>query len=406
MDAAVLVAGSGPAALAAAVACARRGLQVTVLGGEDRPWIPNYGGWVEELAGVGLADDLGPVWPDAQVVFDDSGPVSTRRAYARVHKERLRARLLSECATLGVEVLWQQAVAVDHAPRHSTVTDDDGRAHTAQIVVDATGHRSVFVRRSGEPTLFQAAVGRWGKPTPNPWPVDRMVFMDLRQGPWIDKLGTAVPTFLYAMPLGPERVFVEETSLVRGPAVPFAILRARLDERLGADGISGVWDDEEELCLFPMDNPVPDLHQRVVGFGAAASMVHPASGYQLARAFGTAPRLADALATSLTSGAAPAAVARSGWQAIWSREDLVRHELHLLGTRVVAGLDADDTRRFFETFFAMPEFTWTRYLAATPRVRDVMGAMMSMWWQGDRHTRLTLTRSGLGLGAVFHRALS
>ncbi len=405
MGGAVLVAGSGPAALAAAVACARRGLEVTVLGGQDRPWIPNYGGWVDELSGVGLGNDLGPVWPEAQVVFDDEGPVSTRRAYARVNKERLRARLLAECATFGVGVVWQQAVAVDHAPRHSTVTDGVGRAHAAQVVVDATGHQPIFVRRSGEPTLFQAAVGRWGAPTPNPWPVDRMLFMDLRQGPWTDALGTTVPTFLYAMPLGPDRVFVEETSLVRGPAVSFDILRARLDQRLAGEGITCVWDEHEERCLFPMDNPVPDLAQRVVGFGAAASMVHPASGYQLARAFGAAPGLAEALASALAAGSPPDRAARAGWAAIWSREDLVRHQLHLLGTRVVAGLDADDTRRFFETFFAMPVTTWTRYLAATPRVRDVMGAMVAMWWQGDPATRLTLMRSGLGLGSVLHHAL-
>jgi hypothetical protein len=37
-----------------------------------------------------------------------------------------------------------------------------------------------------------------------------------------------VPSFLYAMPLGGNRVFLEETCLVAKPALPFAVLKRRL----------------------------------------------------------------------------------------------------------------------------------------------------------------------------------
>lgn len=37
-----------------------------------------------------------------------------------------------------------------------------------------------------------------------------------------------IPSFLYAMPLGGNRVFLEETCLVAKPALPFATLKRRL----------------------------------------------------------------------------------------------------------------------------------------------------------------------------------
>ena len=49
-----------------------------------------------------------------------------------------------------------------------------------------------------------------------------------------------VPSFLYGMPLQPGRVFLEETCLVTKPALPFAVLKRRLERRLKAMGIK-VW---------------------------------------------------------------------------------------------------------------------------------------------------------------------
>ena len=51
-----------------------------------------------------------------------------------------------------------------------------------------------------------------------------------------------VPSFLYAMPMqggaqGGMRVFLEETCLVAKPALPFAVLKRRLERRLRASGI-------------------------------------------------------------------------------------------------------------------------------------------------------------------------
>lgn len=46
-----------------------------------------------------------------------------------------------------------------------------------------------------------------------------------------------LPTFLYAMPFSPTTVFLEETSLVAKPAVPFPELKRRLERRMEHLGI-------------------------------------------------------------------------------------------------------------------------------------------------------------------------
>lgn len=402
----VLVVGGGPAALAAAVGCAERGLSVTVLAGEDRPWSANYGAWADELERLGYGGWLGPVWQDALVVLDDATTIAVGRRYGRVARRRLRGGMLDRCEALGVRVVWSSARDLRHDATGSTVSDDVGTAWRASIVVDASGHRPAFVRRAGEATLFQAAVGVFARPEPNPFDPERMVFMDLRCDhlPASDPLGPATPTFLYVMPLSPQRAFVEETSLVRGPAVPFPLLRERLRARMAHRGITLTEPEGTELCLFPMDTPLPDLDQRVVGFGAAASMVHPASGYQLGRAFATADDLGRAIADGLAARRGPDAVARDAWRAIWTEEDLLRRELHLFGTRVVAELGAQDVRSFFETFFAMPRDTWSGYLAGRGDVASVVRAMGSMMVHGGFRTRWTLLRSGTRLPGVLLKA--
>lgn len=76
-----------------------------------------------------------------------------------------------------------------------------------------------------------------------------MLFMDFRRhhtGLWQDVQGrvgagnhpnagdglwgtnSEIPSFLYAMPLGGKKVFLEETCLVAKPALPFNVLKRRL----------------------------------------------------------------------------------------------------------------------------------------------------------------------------------
>lgn len=69
------------------------------------------------------------------------------------------------------------------------------------------------------------------------------------QGLWGSE--AEVPSFLYAMPMnGGRRVFLEETCLVAKPALPFAVLKRRLERRLEAAGVK-VRPPSVEICRDP-----------------------------------------------------------------------------------------------------------------------------------------------------------
>ena len=56
---------------------------------------------------------------------------------------------------------------------------------------------------------------------------------------------------------------------------------------------------EEEWSYIPVGGPLPIAHQTVTAFGAAANLVHPATGYSIARSLREAPGMADAVAAIL-----------------------------------------------------------------------------------------------------------
>ena len=60
--------------------------------------------------------------------------------------------------------------------------------------------------------------------------------------------------------------------------------------------------EEEEFCAIPMGGCLPARPQRVVGVGGTAGMVHPSTGYMVARVLGAAPMVADAIVDQLSSG--------------------------------------------------------------------------------------------------------
>ena len=114
------------------------------------------------------------------------------------------------------------------------------------------------------------------------------------------------PTFLYAVPLGGDAVLLEETSLARRPGLPLARAappparpaRPPRHHRRHADA-------RVERVRFPVDRP-RHATPGVLGFGAAAPLVHPATGFSVADALRLAPVVADALAHAAALRAAHA----------------------------------------------------------------------------------------------------
>jgi lycopene cyclase-like protein len=227
----------------------------------------------------------------------------------------------------------------------------------------------------------QAAYGIVGRFSAPPVEPGQFVLMDYRSDHLSPEERQVPPTFLYAMDLGEGRFFVEETSLALAPPVPHTILQERLQRRLAHRGVRVVQVEHEEFCLFPMNLPLPDLQQPVLGFGGAASMVHPASGYMVGSLLRRAPAVAAAVAAQLRSDpqAGSTQLARAGWQALWPLALRRKHALYQFGLEKLMRFSEPQLRAHFATFFAMPAEQWYGFLANTASVPELLAAMLRLF---------------------------
>lgn len=446
MDTDVIVVGGGPAGRLAAAAIAEAGLEVALVARDVRAsWQNNYGIWLDELPDPALTAALERSWERPLVFLDDDEPLALGRAYGRFDNARFCAMLDAKVRRGGGRLIDGDVLEARHDARGSTVRMSGGRALSARVIVDATGHQARLVEAGAALDAGGAAQVAYGVVLQRaqlpalPLAASEMVLMDFR-----DRCGTpdarGQATFLYAMPLPGGRLFVEETSLVSRPPLPFALLAERLHARLedlgvaaegelgclvrqpplGTGGRGGERASPERLelgsagrppaagpaggerggverCWIPMGAPHPRLDQRVIGFGGAAAMVHPATGYMIGQAIAHAPRLAEAIASAARRRAPDAAaIARAGWRAIWPRERRRAWALYRVGMELLLDLDARETRQFFLAFFAAPRSRWSSFLSARAPTREILATMSAVLRSAPSSLRRKILARSMG----------
>jgi lycopene epsilon-cyclase len=77
---------------------------------------------------------------------------------------------------------------------------------------------------------------------------------------------------------------------------------------------------EEEWSYIPVGGPLPLACQPVTAFGAAANLVHPATGYSVSRSLREAPGLAKDIASILAQQFSVGVTAEAVWEALWPQE--------------------------------------------------------------------------------------
>ncbi|NJM58061.1 MAG: lycopene cyclase family protein [Synechococcales cyanobacterium RU_4_20] len=402
-----LVLGSGPAGLLIAAELCDRGLKVAGLAPEPptTAWPNTYGIWVDELEGLGLTDLLEHRWQNSVAYF---GPevLPLRREYGVFSKAKFQQALLDRART----TTWHRgkATGIEHRPQGSNLQLADGTHLDARVVIDTSGHIPILVKRPPKQNIaYQAAYGIVGRFSAPPVEPGQFVLMDYRAehlSP--EERRQQPPTFSYEMDFGEGIYFVEETSLAHAPAMAFEVLEKRLQRRLAARGIEVSEVQHVERCLFPMNVPLPDLTQAVVGFGGAASMVHPASGYMVGGLLRRGPGLATAIAQALQDPkASPQVVAQAGWQALWDRDRLRKHYLYLFGLEALMGFEETRLNHHFETFFTMPQAHWSQFLADTLSTPELIQAMLGMFGRAPNDVRWGLMRSVGRQGQLLGAAL-
>ncbi len=388
-----LVLGGGPSALAIAAALSQEELSVEVLSVNDptEPWPYTYGIWGEELDALGLGHLLGHRWVNTVSFFGEGDseptskanqPINHGRDYGLFDKHKLQMHWFNQCQKASVN--WNRGLAaeLDINDAHSTVTTSNGAKLKARLVIDATGYEPVFLKsQKNDPIAVQTCYGIVGKFNKPPVEEGQFVLMDYRCDHLSSKEKEEPPTFLYAMDMGKGQFFLEETSLGLAPPLTIEKLRSRLNKRLDHRGLEIISLEHEELGIFlPMNMPVPDLKQPILGFGGSAAMVHPASGYMVGGLIRRAPGLAKAIANSMKDkNATPATIALEGWANLWPIELRRKQALYQFGLEKLMRFTEPQLRDFFTSFFSLPSKEWYGFLTNTLSLNDLIKAMVRMF---------------------------
>ena len=382
----ILILGSGPAALCLASELAKQNLSIIGISTKSpcEKWENTYGIWASELEELGLESLLSHRWSKTVSFFgngkSEMGNISTKHDYdyGLINQEAFQNELLKKCK--GIKWLNETAKQIIDKNEISEVICFSGLKLQARLVIDASGHKSKFIKRPARDEVAQqSAYGIVGKFSSPPVKKNQFVLMDFRPDHLNAEEQLSSPSFLYAMDLGNETFFVEETSLASFPALSQEHLKKRLLRRLENKGIMVNEIYHEENCLFPMNLPLPFKNQFVLGFGGAASMVHPASGYMIGSLLRRAPLLAEKLSIFLKEpNLSSLELASKGWNVLWPYELTQRHKLYQYGLERLMSFDESRLRSFFSNFFRLSTKEWVGFLTNTlplPKLIYVMSKM-------------------------------
>ncbi|EXC00005.1 Lycopene beta cyclase [Morus notabilis] len=397
------VVGGGPAGLAVAQQVSDAGLSVCLIDPSPKViWPNNYGVWVDEFEAMDLLDCLDTTWSGAVVFIDEKSKKDLGRPYGRVNRKQLKSKVMQKCISNGVKFHQAKVIKVIHEEAKSLLICNDGVTIQATVVLDATGFSRCHVQYD-EPYNpgYQVAYGILAEVDEHPFDVDKMVFMDwrdshLNNNKEIKERNSRIPTFLYAMPFSSNRIFLEETSLVARPGLAMKDIQERMVARLRHLGINVKSIEEDEHCVIPMGGPLPVLPQRVVGIGGTAGMVHPSTGYMVARTLAAAPIVANSIVQYLGSNGSLSGHELSAevWKDLWPIQRRRQREFFCFGMDILLKLDLQGTRRFFDAFFDLEPHYWHGFLSSRLFLPELILFGLSLFSHASNTCRVEIMAKG------------
>ncbi|KAL2945213.1 Lycopene epsilon cyclase chloroplastic [Bienertia sinuspersici] len=451
----MVVIGCGPAGLALAAESAKLGLKVGLVG-PDLPFTNNYGVWEDEFKALGLEGCIEQVWRDTIVYIDDDNPICIGRSYGRVSRNLLHQELVTRCFESGVSYLNAKVDRImEGLDGRSLVACEDDITIPCRLATVASGAASgklLEYEVGGPRVCVQTAYGVEVEVENSPYDPNVMVFMDYRdytkqsfQSP-----EAKYPTFLYAMPLSPTRIFFEETCLASIDAMPFDLLKKKLMERLQTMGVRVVKTYEEvpsqlmhplfgnskrkvwsgliyllvgpyliqsretlhlvllqAWCIQPQAGHklallyITARYNNLVSFEKLLSLFFYFTGYSVVRSLSEAPKYASAIANLIKNGLSKNAISRQinvenismqAWNTLWPQERKRQRAFFLFGLALIVQLDTEGIRTFFRTFFRVPKWMWEGFLASDLSSADLLLFAFYMFFIAPNELRMGLVK--------------
>tara|TARA_Y100000589_G_C27177999_1_gene639586 strand:+ start:49 stop:1269 length:1221 start_codon:yes stop_codon:yes gene_type:complete len=396
----ILILGSGPAALCLASELASENLNIRCISTKSPydKWVNTYGIWASELEDLGLESLLSHRWSETVSFFGNgfgyngNKPTEHKYDYGLIDREAFQNELLKRCK--GIKWINDTVIKISSLEQNSEVLCQSGLKLESRLVIDASGYKSNFIKRPvGLEVAQQAAYGVVGRFSSPPVEKGQFVLMDYRSNHLNKRELKEAPSFLYAMDLGDDVFFVEETSLANYPGLSSQYLKDRLMTRLKNKGIFIKDILHEENCLFPMNLPLPLKNQSILAFGGAASMVHPASGYMVGSLLRRAPLLAKKLSIYLGNpNLSSVELAKKGWDILWPYELTQRHKLYQYGLKRLMSFDEKMLRSFFLNFFQLSTKEWSGFLTNTLPLPKLIFVMSKMFLKSPLNIKLGMLK--------------
>jgi lycopene beta-cyclase len=388
----VVVVGAGPAGAMLADALVARDVETICVAPDFRAWPANYGVWLDEIEGLDIPFEQ--VWDIVRVQTPRGGPRFFSRPYGKIDGSELASAIFARLDSRGSRV-FSEVVSASPSAFFTDLTLSNGSRLRSRVVFDASGHRPALVKRSPTGPAFQTAFGIEMDVESSTMSYDTMCLMDWHDVPVFQGKEHRIPAFLYAMPLSGERWFFEYTVLASRPAVSISILRDGLFKMLESYDVRGqIIEGSEERCFIPMGYSVPYLDQRIVGFGGAASMVHPATGYMVGRCMALVEKIADAVVD--TAHLDPDERARQLWRVVWPEERVRAHRLYSFGLEAMLRLSPEQTFDFFDAFFELPQPVWADYLSHRLSPSEIASTMWTLFRHVGSDVQWKLATTALG----------
>ncbi|XP_004487485.1 neoxanthin synthase, chloroplastic-like [Cicer arietinum] len=397
----VIIIGAGPAGIRLAEQVSLYGIKVCCVDPDPLSiWPNNYGVWLDEFEGLGLQDCLDKTWPMASIYIDDNNTKYLDRSYGRVNRRKLKEKLVKACIFNGVQFYKAKVWEIKHHEFESFVVCDNGTKLKGSLVVDASGFGSNFIEYDDHKVRnygCQIAHGVLVEVDTHPFDLDKMVLMDWRDShlgnePYLRNVNSKVPTFLYAMPFSSNLIFLEETSLVSRPVLSYMEVKRRMVARLRHLGIRVKRVLEDEKCLIPMGGPLPRIPQNVMAFGGNCGVVHPSSGYMVARTMALAPIVAASINECLgsTRMIRGKQLYAKVWNSMWPIERRFVRECYSFGMETLLKLDLNETRHFFDAFFDLKPYYWQGFLSSRLNLKDFALLSISLFGHASNSSRFDI----------------